>query len=146
MPFEVTGKALVLSAKRPKAWQIPVGGRVAALHFLHCTTRPPKVIDHLYDRNNEMPKLVGRYTVHYEDGSRESLRLTYRGNITDWNSKLGAGECDVAWQGQRPDGALVTLAAWEWLNPQPDKRIAAIDAVRSSDQVNLVLLAVTAKE
>ncbi|MBM4080670.1 MAG: hypothetical protein FJ278_13285, partial [Planctomycetes bacterium] len=68
VPFEVTGKALVLSAKRPKAWQIPVGGRVAALHFLHCTTRPPKVIDHLYDRNNEMPKLVGRYTVHYEDG------------------------------------------------------------------------------
>ncbi|HID21633.1 MAG TPA: hypothetical protein EYP14_04445 [Planctomycetaceae bacterium] len=114
------------------------------MHFLHCTTRPPIVVDHLYDRRGVMPKRVGKYTMTYADGSREVLRLQYRRHITQWNSKLGAG--DIAWQGNRADGALVTVCAWEWVNPHPDRPVASVSMARGSDLVDLIVLGVTARD
>ena len=146
VPFVIGGQAVALTPDRPKAWQVAVGGKVASLHFLHCTTRPDKVVDHLYDRHRVLPKRVGRYVVTYEDGDRETLSLVYRRNITHWNSKMGAGECDLAWQGCRDDGAVVTLCAWEWPNPHPDKSVTAIDLCRGSAAVDVIVLAVTAKQ
>ncbi|MDP6353971.1 MAG: carbohydrate-binding family 9-like protein [Planctomycetota bacterium] len=144
VPFAIGDQVIVLDKNRPKVWQTPVGGRVRSLHFLHCTTRPPRNVDHLYDRHRVLPGLVGFVIVHYADGSSERVRLLYRRNITQWNSRLGAGECDLAWQGRRKDGALVTLCAWEWLNPHPEKPVAGIDMARTGDKVDLMVLAITA--
>jgi len=144
VPFFVGDHAVVLDAQHPSAWQVAVGGNVAALHFLHCTTRPPIEVDHLYDRQGMLPKRVGHYVITYADESTETATLTYRAQVTQWNDKLGAA--DLAYQRVRDDGALVTLCAWEWVNPHPEKAVAAVDFHRDSDLVDLIILAVTARQ
>ena len=143
--YQIGEGAVVLTPKTPSAWQVQVGGRAKSLHFLHCTTRPPQVVDHIYDRRRVLPGRVGRYVATYVDGSTETLDLHYRRNITQWNSKLGAGECDLAWQGRNADSALVTLCAWEWANPHPDKGIASVDLHRGAGPVDVIVLAITAR-
>jgi len=103
------------------------------------------MVDHIYDRRRVLPGRVARYAVTYADGTAHDIRVNYRYQITHWNSKLGAGDCDLAWQGTRPDGALLTLCAYEWRNPHPGKPVAAIDLVRTGSKVDVIVLAVTAR-
>jgi hypothetical protein len=145
IPFEVGPRVATATAREPRLWQIPVGAAVTALHFLHATSRPERVVDHLYDQQGVLPRQVGRVTVYYADGSTTAMPLIYRQNITDWNSKLGIGEGDLVWQGRRGDGALVTACATEWRNPSPEKPVLAVDVERLGDAVDLYVLAATAQ-
>ncbi|MBN1674842.1 MAG: family 20 glycosylhydrolase [Kiritimatiellae bacterium] len=145
VPFKTAGKAVALDAATPRAWQIPIGGRVAALHFLHGCTPRERLTDGLYDGWRLRPATVGHYVVHYEDGVTERLNLVQELDIADWNSRFGAGRCDLL-QTTRRDGALVSIGAREWRNPRPDKAVTAVDMVRTSAGTDLFLLAITLSE
>ena len=114
-----------------------------SLVFLHTTTDPPPGTTHIYHRKKTEPTKVGRYEVTYEDGSKETIDLVFRKNITCWNNRLGTGLAPVVWRGRTEAGALIQLCAYEWPNPKPDVPIRGIDAISAKSSVKPVLIAIT---
>lgn len=153
-PASNRGLACVMLADettRPEAYpetvqEIPVAMKASAIRFLHTCSIPRVRLRPFYDRRGERMNTVGWYTVHYEDGGEERLPLTYLANITEWNSQLGPSSALDLWQGHTAAGALVTLAVWEWRNPQPERPITSISFTSALSQARPILLGITVVE
>ena len=129
---------------------IPVNRKAASLVFLHTCMMKTHQID------NE----IARYTVHYADGGREIIHVRYGVNIGGWmSSGLSGGGSYTQWLmawGYLPDSSIafaeankrgdrMTLDAFEWVNPYPDREIDSIDVevTRHDAGVRMALLAIS---
>jgi hypothetical protein len=111
--------------------RIPVNHAAASLVFLHALTRP------LAWTYAAQLTHVGNYFIEYLDGSRAWMPIRYKYNILEYDAVGGttAGyksqlitlpEAIPAWQGTMPNGATMLLCQAEWVNPYPDKPVAAV--------------------
>lgn len=123
---------------------IPIGVKAKALHFLHTTSAPDRRYGNIYDRGKYYPPEVGRYVIHYADGTTADVPMLYRRTITDWNAGLPPGQAETAWEGTTASGARALLSSWRWDNPAPDKVIESIDLRSAETVLRPVVLAITA--
>jgi len=77
---------------------------------------------------------IGRYEVHYEDGSREVIPIVYGEDVRDWwitRNAAGVTRGKVAWEGDNPlakqYGHRLRLYLGTWENPHPEKTVTRID-------------------
>ncbi|MBQ9368484.1 MAG: family 20 glycosylhydrolase, partial [Victivallales bacterium] len=121
-------------------WNIPVGGTVQELAFLHTATRPEKLQRHMYDRSNVKPKRLGAYIIHYADETTAHIPLQWENNIDHWNAQINSPNCQPAWNGKTKAGAVLTIETFRWTNPKPEVPIAYIDFISNKDKSAPVLL------
>ncbi|MBR0459696.1 MAG: family 20 glycosylhydrolase [Victivallales bacterium] len=150
IPFQIEGAfATAASLKEfqnfPNGmYDIPVGGQVQELCFLHTATRPNPVIRTMYDRSKQKPRCIGYYVIHYADHSTLRIPLQWEENIIHWNAQIPSSYCKTAWTGKTKTGAILSLEAFRWKNPKPEVPITTIDLLSNKDKAAPVLLGITA--
>ena len=113
---------------------IRVGRTARKLYFLHTAT---------WCRWTAGERL-GRYILHYEDGSVHEIPLRANAELADW-TRAGHVELKngpVAWQGSNTEHPNVGLFRLSVLNPHGDRRIETIDFVSDGKAIP-VLVAIT---
>lgn len=116
---------------------IAVNAAAQYLYFLHCCSYgEPNV--HCAD-----------YVIQYADGTSETIPLRVGREIDEWWEAAATHRplnAVLAWKGRNPVKDDVGFYLFEWANPHPEKRIAAI-VFRSLDTVTTpILIAVTASD
>src|SRR5207249_4219939 len=103
---------------------IKVGQKFARLHILHASA---------YAVDTE-EILVGSYTVHYGDGSTQTIPIMNGTDVCGWWNRPGAPvprDGQVAWEGVNDcasrNGASVRLFMSTWDNPHPAKTVMRVD-------------------
>jgi hypothetical protein len=128
IPFQV-GEGLMqlgsteLADKPEKIKDIKVGKKLAKLHFLHATA---------FYLDEETP--IGSYTVHYADGTTETIPIVNAKDVTDWwkySFSKEPTQGKVAWQGANDAAKEFEATLWlfqgTWVNPKPDVAVTTID-------------------
>lgn len=111
---------------------------------------------HLYRR---MPwtqlEQIASYQVTYEDGSSLFVPISYAGNISYWNRRQNEpfsnmfyrhnGYTAVSWycdaqESRLPDGRIVCLYSYEWINPRPELAIKEIAVIPEKDAETQVIV------
>ncbi len=87
---------------------------------------------------------VGRYIVHYEDGTTATIPVRFNIGISDWWNPQPLPGAKVAWTGRNLVASPIGFYMMEWLNPSPEKTIATIDVVGDIAPTQLVCLGITA--
>jgi RNA polymerase sigma factor (sigma-70 family) len=121
--FTVGGGVVQLGGEKPaKVLGIKVDAKAMKLHFLHACGNCEKI-----PRNTT----IGKYVVHHDDKSAEEIAIVYGKDVVDWWVQPGVSDptrSKVAWEGQNAFSAIkLFLTTWE--NPNPEKRIVALDFV-----------------
>ena len=128
----------------PVKIQIPINQKAKSLYFLHTLTEPFDRDRWEHHTNCTRKPEVGRYTVVYEDNTKQIIFLKYRWNINSWNSVNGVPDGFVACQGVNEDEKLFRLYGLAWANPSPQKMISHIGfSSAQEDGMNPVLLAIS---
>jgi WD40 repeat protein/serine/threonine protein kinase/tetratricopeptide (TPR) repeat protein len=120
---------------------IRLGRKCRRLHFLHAT-----------GWSQLEGVRIGEYTMHFEDGSTQALRLIYGEDLRDWGAawtdhKTQAKSASVAWKGDIPHrtGGEGCLYLRTWENPNPEMEIVSMDFESSMTDCAPFLVAVTAE-
>ncbi len=118
---------------------IPVQADSRRLHFLHAC-----------DESSRGTGLVGRYRIHFDDGTSTDLVLELGEDIGEWWSTRPQSECRkgrLAWEGSNPAadlwGSRIRLFHRAWDNPRPGHRIASIDLIAEGNSANPFLVALS---
>ena len=119
-----------------------VGRRCTRLHFLHGTISGA-------GEGQE----IGRYVVHYANGSHTTVPIRYGREVRDYWNWSGASQettdAVVAWRGNnaatRERGFTLRLFRTTWENSRPELRIAGIDFLAGNTGSAPFLLAITAE-
>jgi len=105
---------------------IKVGRRADALFFLHSMAW-----------GAEKPF---KYRVNYDDGTSEEVQVYGGRQVIDWwddtnryMEAMARFGTFIAWQGDNPMHKGVTLVAWEWVNPHPEKPVRDVDFCTSPE-------------
>jgi hypothetical protein len=128
IPFQIGEGLLQLGStglpdKPERIKGIRVGHKLAKLHFLHAAA---------FYLEEETP--IGSYTVHYADGSTETIPILNAKDVSDWwkypfSKEPTQGK--VAWQGvndaAKEFDATLQLFLSTWVNPKPDVAVTHID-------------------
>ncbi len=88
-------------------------------------------------------EVLGRYTIHYEDGTTADFRLREGVELTDWWDPKPLPGSRVGWSGRNPMHAPVGMYVTEWTNPNPDKTIASVDLEGNLAEAQIVLVGIT---
>lgn len=109
---------------------IPVNRRAGSLCFLHAyiigkqqfiAGKDPALLD----------KAVGRYTIHYADGTTDCSEVVYGRNIYFWKNYYGTNHgayaANPVFMGISEEGLHYAVYAMEWVNGKPEVEIAAVD-------------------
>jgi hypothetical protein len=137
---QVSGLALRQSvADFPEAVTgIEISRKVRRLHFLQATSWG------LYVTNGA---LLGRYLVHYADGSQQNIPILNGIDTREWQAGSdGTKDLEravVAWQGRNARGIAVHLFKSTWENPRPETEVESIDFVSEMTQSAPFLIALT---
>ncbi len=104
-----------------KAEGIKVGRFVTRLHFLHscgCGGADPE------------GTVIGKYVVHYDDGTTADVEIAYGKDVVDWWVMPGqkdATRSKVGWEGDnelsKASNAKLHLSLTTWENPHPKKKV-----------------------
>lgn len=115
---------------------IAVGRTFAKLHILHGTNFGGGLNKPGDDWYVQDGTLIGKYLVHYEDGSSETIPIVYGEDVRDWWYVDGEAEPSkgkVVWRGENDAaskfGAHLRLYVSTWVNPKPDKKVKHIEFV-----------------
>lgn len=88
--------------------------------------------------------VIGKYVVTYEDGSAEEIQIKYSGNVGYWNRRHGEPFKGKYYRHNGYQGVMyytdgietfdetygpMTIYKYEWLNPNPDKKIVRVQYV-----------------
>ncbi|MEW6755430.1 MAG: glycoside hydrolase family 20 zincin-like fold domain-containing protein [Candidatus Latescibacterota bacterium] len=155
--FEIGEAAVTAGPRQPVSKAVPVGSTAASLVFLHYCQADRSYVPTWYyvdpeardDRN-----LIGTYAVTYADGSTAEADLRQGENIAVAGGRYGESvrTCPYwavpAWEGRDEGHRPLTLWAYEWVNPQPDKEIASVRlcSLGATEDEQIVLLALTVVE
>jgi hypothetical protein len=134
IPFQIGDGVLQLGSttlkdKPAKITGIKVGKKLTELHILQASG---------YFLEQEAP--VGSYTVHYEDGTSETIPIVHGKDITDWwkypYSKAPT-RAKVAWEGTNEGAKDFDATLWlflsTWKNPRPNAVVTSIDFASTMD-------------
>lgn len=139
---------LLKEPKPEKVEGIAVGRKLDKLHFLHSTifgNANPKVED---------GTVIAEYKVNYDDGTSQTIKMTYGEDVRDWwylkDAPASETKEKVAWEGEneatKPQGRGIRLYLTTWKNPNSDKKVMSIDFVRSAEtQASPFCVAITAE-
>jgi WD40 repeat protein len=106
---------------------VPVGMPVQALHFLHSTGWMAPV-------GTE----IGRYVLHYADGSTATMPIVYGQDVRDW----ATGDDATPAPALRAGSARLYVSTWR--NPKPGIAVVSFDFVSTMTTCAPFLVAVTA--
>ena len=120
----------------PQAVDIELDIRAGSLAFLHTT-----------GWSAPTGSQVGRYLVHYADGSAADIPLVYGENIAAWTeTSVSSINLLQGWSGRTSNGLTVAVNTFFWTNPRPDLAIASVEIVSGGGLANPVLLGLTVLE
>jgi len=87
---------------------------------------------------------VGEYVIHYANGDTLSVPLRYNEALIDWWAGATAKptNADIAWHGAHAKSEI-SLFKYTWVNPSPEKAIAAMDFVSSMSSASPFCIAIT---
>lgn len=105
----------------PKSVTIPIGEKANSLIFLHTCVW-----------NDTPDRIVGSYTMNYQDGESKEIDLVYRKNIGAWTDLGTCANAVMAWHNELPNGQRIILREFEWTNPHPEKVIRSV-VMKSTD-------------
>ncbi len=113
---------------------IRVGQKADRLWFLHtaCWAIADKVHAEL-----------GRYAIHYQDGTTATAPLRYGLELQDWWNPGPLPNSRVAWTGKNLMASPIGVWVTPWENPNPEKRIESVDLVGNLSGTQIVLLGIT---
>ncbi len=139
-PFVIgagTNRVVALRSKRvtgagelPESAEVALGFAVEALFFLHVAA------------GSEDGEPVGLYTIRYEDGVEQAIRLIAGLNILDWTRPYQIGQ--VVWTGSNARHSLIAVTRLQWVNPRPDVAVSAVNFSNPEGRAMPVLFALTA--
>ena len=90
---------------------------------------------------------IGRYVVHYQDGSSTPIPLFYGVNISAWTElDVIAMNLQQAWRGETASGLPVSADLLMWQNPFPERPISHITLMSQATMANPLVLGVTVLE
>ncbi|MDZ7705181.1 MAG: beta-N-acetylhexosaminidase [Trueperaceae bacterium] len=120
-------------ANDPERVTIPINRTVMTFAALHATSWSAPT-------NTE----VGRYVVHYTDGSQRDIPLSYGTNISAWTElEVRSIGLEQPWRGTTPNGLDATAYLLTWDNPQPEVAVESIELVSHNTLANPVLFGLT---
>ena|SRR5438445_2697054 len=147
VPFKIGEKFVQLSGERLKTRPqkiegIKVDKKFGQLHILHAA-----------GWFAEEDALVGEYTIHYEDKTKETIPIVYGKDVRDWwyyKDSPGVSRSQVAWEGDN-EGAKsaqgrIRLYLSTWKNPKPDKKVLSIDYSSKNTNAAPFCVAMTIEE
>jgi hypothetical protein len=121
------GSARVKGPEKVK--DIKVGRFLTKLHILHscgCGGADPD------------GTVIGKYVVHYDDGTSTDIEIAYGKDVVDWWIMPGqkdATRSKVGWEGEnkitKASNAKLHLSLTTWENPHPKKKVTSLDYVSS---------------
>lgn len=118
-----------------KAEGIAVGGTFTRLHMLQGTFYGKSAPYFIPDDTQ-----IGRYTIHYEDGTSVEDPIIYGQDVRDWWFQAdapGTSRARIAWEGESPSaksqGHRIRAYLGTWRNPHPEKPVARIDIEKVGD-------------
>jgi hypothetical protein len=116
---------------------IKVGQKCKRLHVLHAAGWANYVDDGVQ---------IGRYVLHYADGSEREIPLINGDNVADWGgiSTENPKHATVVWTGHN-DTMDLRMFKTTWENPLPDQLIETIDYVSKMTAASPFLIAITAE-
>ena len=147
VPFKIEEGLIQLGGQRlktkpEKVEDIKVDKKFAKLHILHATGW--FVPD---------DTLIGEYTIHYEDKTKETIPIVFGKDVRDWwfyENTAGVSRGKVAWQGtneattSNKGGIRLYLTTWE--NPKPEKKVVRIDYSSKNTDAAPFCVSMTAEE
>jgi hypothetical protein len=90
---------------------------------------------------------IGRYVVHYQDGSSSPIPLFYGVNISAWTElEVIAMNLQQVWRGETATGLPVSADLLMWTNPFPERPISHIALTSQGTMANPLILGVTVLE
>lgn len=90
---------------------------------------------------------IGRYVVHYQDGSSTLIPLFYRVNISAWTElEVTALNLQQAWRGETASGLPVSADLLIWDNPFPERPISHLTLTSHATMANPMILGITVIE
>ena len=97
---------------------------------------------------------IGKYVLHYADGSQAVLTIVYGVDTRDWWDSSGepksAKTATVVWTGSNPategSGASLRLFKRTYDNPKPDIEIATVDFISTQEDSAPFLIALTVED
>ncbi len=123
---------------KEEATVVPVGKKHQRLVFLHATLeKERRVAWAALER-------IGKYVVRYADGETVELPIEYAGNIRVWNERFAVPMpqqyyrhqgyvatymSDPVIERKTEDGKDASILGFQWVNPNPEKEIAAVECV-----------------
>lgn len=117
---------------------VPVGKAFHKLHLLHATMwgGPGPLGDQMAVADGVV---VGRYVLHYEDGSSQAVPIVYGQDVRDWwnwDHSAAVTRGRIAWTGEnryaRQFGVSVRLYVMSWDNPYPEEIVVSVDFVSAN--------------
>ncbi len=136
--FKTDDGVLAVSAGQPSITDLPVGDNAAKIHFLHSL---------LPGDDSNRSTTPAQYLIRYEDETEERIQLVADRNIFDCRANhvfAEPADCKVAWIGETTGQEIVCAVRMTWVNPHPDKKIAAIDLRLEEDAgCSVICLAIT---
>ena len=117
-----------------QATGIPFGHKAEKLWFLHTAC---------WAVSNTQHQEVGRYVIHYEDGTQSVFPLRYGLEVSDWWDPKPLSNGKVAWSGKNGMHSPVGIYVSEWSNPKPAKIIQSIDLIGNKSEAQIVLLGIS---
>ncbi len=137
IPLDIKSHCMQLSNKKnpdcPDAIRgIGVNRKAAKLHFLHGAV----------SADQSHGSTVAFYTMHYDDGSSETMPVVVGRHLRDWwlsdDHQQLTTQAKVAWIGTNPCAekadAKIQLFLCPWENPHPEKTIVTIDFERGPSE------------
>jgi WD40 repeat protein/serine/threonine protein kinase len=120
---------------------LPVKGKVHRIHFLHSAIRGS-------DRTGTV---VGKYVIHYADGTIDDRPLVLGNDVLDWWTKPpdsgSSQKLQVAWTGynrnSRGEGKTIQLYKTTWEIPRSDAEIVSMDFVSAKQTTAPFLVAIS---
>jgi hypothetical protein len=136
--FTVGGGVVQLGAGKPdKVQGIKVGVKAEKLQFLHACG---------HKGTTPLGTPIAKYVVRYADKTKAEVEVAYGKDVVDWWVQPGVADPTrgkVAWEGENKL-SRVKLFVTTWANPDPGKRIVALDYVATGNSPFCV--AITAEQ
>ena len=125
--FKIGEKCIQLGSmtldKPEKVEGIKVEKAFTKLHILHAT-----------GYKTDEDKIIGEYTINWDDGSSVTIPIVYGKDVLDWWYTEDSPEptrAKVAWKGENEYAtslnSKIRLYLTTWENPKPDKKVKSIE-------------------
>ena len=148
-PDENENKSLIALDLKGKTVEIELEDTISSIYFLHGCYIPQKEREKFLSRSSNfifgIP--IAIYTITYEDNTQEKIEARFGLNILDIcppnpRSRY-MSEIRYFWEGRIDKGEVAFLYQYEWVNPNPYKKIKNITLQTTSTEAIPLIFAIT---